>query len=265
MTTRDTPEVPGFRIVTYNVHRCRGIDGRVIPARIVEVLREIDADIVALQEVLSSPSTSSQADQAGFIARHLGMAYRIGHNKLVGNNLFGNVVLSRLPIIYSRNLDVSCHGRECRGCLRTDVQLSPGVVVHVFNAHLGTSLRERRKQANILLSEDILGHGEISGPRVLLGDFNDWELRLRARLSASKLVSADVRAHNGKPRSYPSIFPLFHLDHIYYDSDLHLHSIRVVRNKLARVASDHLPMFADLRLRHLKTNRQKHAAVESHL
>jgi endonuclease/exonuclease/phosphatase family metal-dependent hydrolase len=220
----------------------------VKPSRIVGVLKSINADVVALQEVLSSSSDTAEANQAAFIAQELGMHYRLGQNRKIRDMVYGNVVFSRLPIVYSRNHDVSCNGRECRGCLRTDIQLAPAAIVHIFNVHLGTSLRERRQQAGFLLSPDILGHGELSGPRVLLGDFNDWELRLASRLKSSRLVSADIRAHSDRRGSYPSIFPVLHLDHIYYDSALHLDSVRLVRSRAARIASDHLPLCADLHL-----------------
>ena len=61
-----------MRIVTYNVHKCRGLDRRVRPARIVSVLRDLDADIIALQEVLSVGGAAREMDQARFIAEELG-------------------------------------------------------------------------------------------------------------------------------------------------------------------------------------------------
>jgi endonuclease/exonuclease/phosphatase family metal-dependent hydrolase len=249
MTKRSrSGEATRFRIVTYNVHKCRGMDGRVMPSRIVEVLAQVDADIVALQEVFSGSNVSRQADQARFIAEELGLEYRVGRNKTTRRGVFGNVLLTRFPILHTRNHDVSCEGRECRGCLRMDVQLTPETVLHVFNAHLGTSLRERQKQAHFLLSTEILGHEEMLGPRVLVGDFNDWELRLARRLSPSRLISADIRAHWDRRGSYPSFFPLLHLDHVYYDSQLHLEYVRRVRSRSARIASDHLPIVADFRV-----------------
>jgi len=239
-----------FRIVTYNVHRCRGLDRRVSPDRIVGVLGETNADIIALQEVLSVSGASREADQSRFIAEELGLEYRVGQNRVLQNGSYGNIVLSRFPIEHTRNYDVSCRGRECRGCLRVDVKLSENHVLHVFNAHLGTSLLERRRQAHSLMSADILNHPGLTGPRVLLGDFNDWELKLASRLLDSRLISADIRAHWEKRGSYPSLFPVLHLDHIYYDDSLRLERVRLVRSRIARVASDHLPLYADFKLGH---------------
>src|SRR5438034_8896172 len=88
-----------IRIVTYNIHKCRGLDRRVSPARIVEVLREVDADVIALQEVLSIQGEVSEDDQAHFIAREMGMDYRLGENRRLHGGAYGNVVLSRLPVL----------------------------------------------------------------------------------------------------------------------------------------------------------------------
>ena len=118
-----------MRIVTYNVHKCRGIDGRSSALRIAEVLCEIAPDIIALQEVLDH--------QAETISAELKLPYVLGENRKHRGYGYGNVVLSRFPIRTMRNYDLSVRGREERGCLRADldgerrhpaarVQRSPG-------------------------------------------------------------------------------------------------------------------------------------------
>ena len=92
-----------MRIVTYNIHKCRGLDGRVHPARIVEVLRKIDADIIALQEVLSVPGRPEQ-DQARFIATELGFNFCLGENRRLHGGVYGNLLLSRFPMRELREL-----------------------------------------------------------------------------------------------------------------------------------------------------------------
>ena len=89
--------MPSLRIVTYNVHRCRGIDNRERPGRIVDVLREVDADVVALQEVLSISGATREKDQAQFIAEELGLNHVAGENRKLKGGSYGNVVLSRFP------------------------------------------------------------------------------------------------------------------------------------------------------------------------
>src|SRR5678815_3330063 len=84
-----------LRVVTYNVHRCRGIDGRLRPDRIVDVLREVDADVAALQEVVAA---EGDGDQARYIGESLGLHWALGENRKLEGSAYGNVVLSRFPI-----------------------------------------------------------------------------------------------------------------------------------------------------------------------
>ncbi len=231
-----------LRIATYNVHKCQGMDGRVRPQRIAEVLAHVNADVVALQEVLSF-GENGDLDQARFLAQELGYSYALGENRKHRGAAYGNVMLSRLPVRDSRNFDVTVPGRERRGCLRTDIELG-GDVLHVFNVHLGTSYRERRHQGRLLLNQELLG-GVLPGRRVVLGDFNEWTKGLASRLLSAELQSADLRLHTSKSRTYPGFLPFLHLDHIYYDRSMKLDSIRVHRTPLALVASDHLPLIAE--------------------
>lgn len=232
-----------FRIVTYNVHKCRGLDLRVNPARIVEVLLEVDADIVALQEVLSVEGGRREEDQAQFISDELGLAYRLGENRRLRGGAYGNVVLSRFPFLDAHNYDLSIHGREERGCLRTDIGLG-GRVLHVYNAHLGTAHRERPHQTRKLLNAEILKREDVTGARILLGDFNEWMRGVTSRLLSRHFESADIRLHLRRKRTYPGFFPMMHLDHIYFDSALELEGAVLHRTRTARVASDHLPIVA---------------------
>lgn len=238
-----------FRIVTYNVHKCVGLDRRLSPARIVEVLKEINADIIALQEVLCIRGRNSEDDQAHFIARELGFHYCMGHNRALKGGLYGNLVLSRLPLLGSENHDISVAGREERGCLRVDVEIGKESKMRVYNVHLGTSFVERRRQARKLISESILSDANIPGPRIMLGDFNEWTRGLVTRLLNEHFRSGDIRLHLRRSRTYPGVLPFMHLDHIYFDETLELEHAELHRSRAALVASDHLPIFADFRLR----------------
>jgi endonuclease/exonuclease/phosphatase family metal-dependent hydrolase len=221
------------------------MDRRVSPARIVKVLREINADILALQEVLNLAGASPEEEQARFIAGELEYHYCIGENRKLRGGAYGNVVLSRLPISTARNYDISWHSREQRGCLRADIHLPDKHVLHVFNVHLGTSYMERRHQGRTLVTPEILNDPGLLGKRVLLGDFNEWTRGLTSQLLASHLVSADIRVHLQRRRTYPGLFPVFHLDHIYFDESLELKSLTLHRSRTALIASDHLPLVAD--------------------
>jgi|SRR5437667_1242515 len=240
--------MPSLRIVTYNVHRCRGIDNRERPGRIVDVLREVDADVVALQEVLSISGATREKDQAQFIAEELGLNHVAGENRKLKGGSYGNVVLSRFPLRLVRNHDISVRARERRGCLHTDVDVAGADTVHVFNVHLGTAYLERRHQGRRLVEEEILSNQELKGARIMLGDFNEWTRGLTTRLLRAHLKSVDVKNYLQRAKTFPGLLPVLHLDHIYFEDRLELKGLTVHRTRKALVASDHLPLVADFGL-----------------
>lgn len=233
-----------LRMVTYNVHKCRGMDRRVSPERILSVLAAIGADVIALQEVLSQPGAAPEIDQAGYLARQLGFELEMGENRRLRGAAYGNAVLSRFPLRSCSNYDLSVAGRENRGCFRTEVHYSPSCRLQVFNVHLGTGFFERRRQARTLVRQ-LCAHTGTPAPRVILGDFNEWTKGLTTRLLASHLRRADMRVHLNWRRTYPGMFPILHLDNVYYDPVLELKSFKPYRDTPALMASDHLPLIAD--------------------
>jgi endonuclease/exonuclease/phosphatase family metal-dependent hydrolase len=242
--------VSSFRVTTYNIHKCQGLDRRVRPRRIADVLKEIDADVIALQEVVGMDEAAREHNQVHAIAEELGFDFRIGENRKLRGGAYGNAVLSRLPIVADHNHDLTCRRYEPRGCL--EVTLKPEAagsesVLRIFNVHLGTGFFERRYQAHRLF-EVIAGESIPSEPRIVLGDFNEWTRGLTTRLFSYHLNSAEPEQRLGRARTYPGVFPLLHLDHIYYNSFLKLDRIAVHRSRLALSASDHLPIVADFTL-----------------
>ena len=237
-----------LRVATYNIHKGRGLDQKVQIGRIAEVLREIDGDIIALQEVLTIEGKKTQDHQACFIAREMGFHYRIGENRRLQGGAYGNVTLSRFPLIHTHDYDITQPGREERGCLRTDLQIAPNRVLHVYNLHLGTSSRERHYQARKLFDSGILKPASRAGPRIVLGDFNEWISGLTSRLMKDHFNSIPVRPLLGRSRTYPGFFPLVHLDHIYFDGALDVVKVAVHRSRGALVASDHIPIIVDFQV-----------------
>lgn len=233
-----------YRVTTYNIHKCRGLDRRVRPKRIAEVLREIDADVVALQEVVGMDEAEREHNQVAAIAEELGLDFRTGENRRLRGAAYGNAVLSRWPIVSDRNHDLTWRLYEPRGCLDVAIKLPDDAqtVLQVFNVHLGTGFFERRNQAHRLL--EVIA-GETSGPKILLGDFNEWTRGLTTRLLSRHWNSAEPEPRLGRARTYPGVFPLLHLDHVYYNSALTLKDITVHRTRLALAASDHLPIVAE--------------------
>lgn len=235
-----------LRVVTYNVHRCRGLDGRTRPERIAAVLASIDADIIALQEVVgASPLKPGHAAEIGAA---LGMGWVMAPTRHLRNALFGNVVLSHFPVKHHQQYDLSWKTCEPRLAQRVDLEIAEQKTLHFYNVHLGTALLERREQARKLVTS--VHDRRVVGPKIVLGDFNEWARGLTVDILADKLQSIDLTKHLQRRRTYPGFFPLVHLDHIYYEgARVDVDRVWLPQDRLAKIASDHLPLVADLRIR----------------
>ena len=239
--------MPVFRVATYNTHKSRGLDLRTRPDRIITVLKEIDADVVALQEVLSIHGATREADQIRYMTEALQCNWAFGYTQDLWGGRYGNLLLTRFKVRCSETFDISFRRRRSRrGVLRVDLEIPSAGLLHVFNVHLGTAFFERRYQARRLISEEILLSEELSAPRVVLGDFNEWTRGLVTHTLSEELESADVHYHLNRRRTYPGLLPLMHLDHIYHDPEIRLKALRLHRSPMSMIASDHLPLVADL-------------------
>ena len=239
-----------IRLVTYNIHKCRGWDRRVSPERIARVLAPLDPDCIALQEVVDG-SPLGRINQAEAIADALGKKYKVifGRTRDLRGSHYGNATLTRVPVERSETYNLSWRRREPRGCLRTDLRLRKGVLLHVFNVHLGTSYLERRAQGPLLLGDEMLNHATHTGPRVILGDFNEWTRGLTSKLMMRQFQKIHLRKYQRRRGSFPGPLPVLELDHIYFDPALELVHFQLVRSPLSLIASDHLPLMADFRLK----------------
>ncbi|MFN7973418.1 MAG: endonuclease/exonuclease/phosphatase family protein [Acidobacteriota bacterium] len=236
------------RIATYNIHRCQGLDRRTRPERIAEILQEIDADIVALQEVLGpGPRGECQAQAIGAL---LGMGWVMAPTRRRRGHLLGNVVLSRFPIRRHVSIDLTCAAFSLRNCQRADLAVgnddAPHATFHVYNVHLGTGILERRIQARSL--DSFINDHRVMGPKVVLGDLNEWTKGDITTMLSRTFQSIELPPHAAKRGSYPGILPLVQLDHIYYGGRVEVRDVRLPRTRKALVASDHLPLVADLRV-----------------
>ncbi len=237
-----------LRVATYNIHKCQGFDRRTLPARIIDVLRELDADVLCLQEVVNAPGGSPNDNQAGGIAGALPeYAWAFGANRPLRGGTYGNMTLSRVPVLGWRNIDIT-DKREPRGVLQTDLSPAEGQVLHLFNVHLGTGFMERRAQAARLMSEDVLAQPALRGPRLVVGDFNEWTQGLTTKLLRDSFATFKPRHAARFPKTFPGMLPLMTLDHCYFEPPLQLVQTRLWRSRTALVASDHLPLVADFRV-----------------
>src|SRR6266849_1403791 len=182
-----------FTVASYNIHKCTGIDRRVDLERIADVLKEIDADLVGVQEILHP--------QADALAERLEMQVAMGPTNELRGLPYGNAVLTRLPIQGSHTFDLSWAAREPRGGIRLD---------------------------RTLVSEHVL-HRDLTGLRIVIGDLNEWfpgtvGRMLRRELHGPRIIR---RTH---PAPLP-IFPLdrIYWDRHFVSDSFRVHRSRLAR------------------------------------
>ena len=227
-----------MRVATYNIHGAVGTDRRCQPDRIADVLREIDADLVALQEV---DARRCGFDVLPYLAERAGYRHHYSGStmKRRGGD-FGNALLSRLPIIEARIIDLSVALFEPRLAIEAAVEAECGPV-RVIATHFGLSAAERREQVERLLKQ--LRADWRPRPTLLLGDLNEWSIW-------GKPLKW-LHAHFGEakaPPSFPSRWPVLSLDRIWCEPAEWPRTVRAHRSALARIASDHLPVVADIEM-----------------
>lgn len=240
------------RLMTYNVHGCSGMDGRVSPRRVARVIRGEMPDIVALQELDLGRRRSRAEDQAAIIARELGMHAVFCPTVTRGEEHYGHALLSRWPIEVVKRVrlphDPSGWWQEPRSAMWARIEVN-GQIINVITTHLGLGPYERVLQIQSLLGKEWIGGIPAAEAVLLCGDFNALPGSLPYRLVAARLRDAQAVAPGYRPLgTFSSLQPLVRLDHIFVSPHLERQRVRVVRNDLTRVASDHLPLVADLRV-----------------
>lgn len=240
------------RVLTYNVHRCVGVDGLLSPQRISRVIASCQPDIVALQELDVRRSRTGGIDQAQWIGRQLGMDVHFHPAMGTTNELYGDAILTALPsrLIKADVLPKLPSRRrlEPRGALWVSIALDH-VEVQLLNTHLGLNCRERLVHVETLLGPEWLGNNPYHEPVIVLGDFNALPgSRVYTRL-ASRLRDAQRLSPSDWPRAtFPSRLPLLRIDHVFVSRFVEVLAVRTLLQSAARIASDHLPLCIDFRV-----------------
>ena len=228
-----------WRFATYNVHGLLGMDGRRDPARILTILKAIDADCVALQEFVDSPHAGHGSqlqhwrDTLGLSHAHFAPAFqRTGET-------FGNALLARLPVAAIREHDFSAPLCYRRVTLQARLQVAAGSELLVTVVHLGLSSRAKAVQRPLL--EALLKADDT--PHVVLGDFNEWQ----PWNHTFRMLRQSFTCGPALP-TFPAVAPALALDRIWVRPKARLVSTHVARQPLTRLASDHLPVVATLEL-----------------
>ena len=233
MTTAEA----SLRIATYNVHGCIGTDGRHDPERVATVILELNADIVALQEFTYPASVALESRSPVVLTTLDSYECALGPTRQTVTHCFGNALFTRHPIVDVHRIDLSMGRREPRGALAATVDIR-GTLVHVLAAHLGLRVGERRFQVRQILEYLESVRNSLF---VVLGDFNDW-------LPGRSVVHVLDRRLGKPPRaaSFPGRWPFLALDRIWVHPTRTLRRIAAHVTPAARVASDHLPVVAEI-------------------
>lgn len=224
-----------IKLCSYNIHAGVGMDGRFDADRLGRVLREVDADVLGLQEV--EHHAVGQGDLLDYLAAETGTTAVAGSTLLRDTRHYGNALLTRLPILDIHRIDLTMPRREPRGAL--DVLLDwHGRELRVVATHLGLRPSERREQTRRLLSLFETSREDVA---VLMGDLNEWLLWGRPLRWLRKHFAATPDL-----RTFPACLPLLALDQVWVKPRCRLAQLKTHRTPLSRAASDHLPLTAVL-------------------
>lgn len=241
-----------LRVLTYNIHKCiGGVDRRYDPSRVRQTIAHYDPDLVLLQEVDSMAKRSNADRQVDLLGDLLGYRHRtyFPNVRLRRGGEYGNAILSRFPLSESSNVDLTIPPKKRRSVLHTRcrIRLANGGggrarTVHVYNLHLGLSGVERKVQLRMFLESHPFVGLHHRTPTIVAGDFNDlWGTLGRKMLSPAGFQGI------GRPiRTFPAWAPLRALDSVYVRGDVAIKSAFRGRLTVAKRASDHLPLIADL-------------------
>ena len=244
-----------LRALSYNIHKCiGGVDRRYDPSRVVEVIHKLEVDVAMLQEVDGGAARSNHDHQVDLLGEQLGLRYRtwFPNVDVRGGGQYGNAILSRYPIIESTNIDLSIRFKKKRSALHGVIRVrhhegpESGDVdrtVHLFNMHLGLARYERRIQLKKFLDSHPFQGMQHETPVLVGGDLNDVYGGL-----GEDLRPAGFRGIDRRPLTFPAWAPVRALDAVFVRGGVDFLKLTRCESDLARRASDHRPLVADVRL-----------------
>lgn len=239
-----------LRVLSYNIHKCiGGVDRRYMPSRVVDVIRKLDVDVLMLQEVDAGVRRSNGDVQAEVLGEELALPHRtwFANVDVRGGGQYGNAILSRYPIIESTNIDLTLRFKKRRSALHSVLRIRHDDIdrtVHVFNMHLGLARYERRIQLEKFLDSHPFAHLHHDTPIIVGGDLNDVYGGLGELLAPS-----GFRGIERRPKTFPAWGPVRALDAIFVRGDVDFLHLTRCDSELARRASDHRPLVAEIQLR----------------
>lgn len=246
-----------LRLLTLNTHKgFSSFNFNFILPELREAIRETEADVVFLQEVVGDSAGSArfsggieQESHYEFLADSVWSDFAYGKNAAIGDLHYGNAILSKYPIAFSQRIDISTNRLEKRGFVYARVDyVERGTVLHCISVHFGLWRRSRRKQTEMLL--DFINREIPSAePLVIGGDFNDWTERSTGEFrSSAGLAEVYTEKHGRDAATYPAWLPLLKLDRIYVRG-FEILDAKVFQRGIWSRLSDHAALFSTVRLR----------------
>lgn len=247
---RSRQSLVSIRVMTYNVHACINMDGKISPARIAKVIAHYDPDIVALQELDVKRFRTGEIDQAQVIAEELEMECHFSPAFQIEEEQYGNAILSRYPMRLVRAGALpSLSNRpnlEKRGVLWTEISVD-GREIQLFNTHFGLRHKERLLQGDALMGPEWLGHPDRLDPTIVCGDFNAQPHSRVCKKIRRSFNDAQILLDDHRPqRTFFGHYPIGRIDHVFVSPEIVVHGVEVPRTALTLVASDHLPLIVEV-------------------
>jgi endonuclease/exonuclease/phosphatase family metal-dependent hydrolase len=242
-------ETLSLRLLTYNTHSCSGMDGRISPRRIARVIAGHSPDLVALQELDLGRRRSRGEDQAALIAAEVGMHHVFCPTVTVDDEHYGHAILSRWPLEVVRRAFLPANPQswwpEPRAAIWVRVVIGARRL-NLITTHLGLDPEERRRQMAMLVGPEWLGAVPQGEEVIICGDMNATAGSPAYRLATARLRDAQTSLPGHAPlKTFSSTQVFARLDHVFSSAGCVVERVAVPRNRLTRVASDHLPLIVD--------------------
>ncbi|HEX4924033.1 MAG TPA: endonuclease/exonuclease/phosphatase family protein [Bdellovibrionales bacterium] len=242
-----------LRILSYNIHKGFSARQQFTLEAMREAIELVHADLVLLQEVQGDHSEKKtkvknwpSVSQFEFLADRLWPHYAYGKNSVYAKGHHGNAILSKYPISFSENVNISTNRFERRGMLHAILEVPElGTHVHAICVHMDLlqAGRERQIQKLIERIHAVVPH---DAPLIIGGDFNDWREKsseaLHTELGLEEVFQVRCGSH---ARTFPVWFPFLRLDRIYYRG-VHVQDVQCLTGKPWNSLSDHAALFADV-------------------
>ena len=235
-----------LRVMTYNVHRCVGVDKRLNVERVAEVIDAMNPDVVCLQELDVRRMRTSNVDQAHRLGELLQMRSHFHPAMRIEEEEYGDAILTHLP---ERRVRVGSlpeykrvPGLEPRGAVWIAVDVG-GVELQIINTHLGLIPREQHRQAAALLG-DWMAEDAWKAPAILVGAMNATPRSTTYRMFSAAL--RDAQDHRVPTPTFPSRFPFMRIDHVFMTGGIKVIGVEVPFDTKSKIASDHLPLVVEL-------------------